>query len=191
MTYSKKEEKFIRVEEVTLGLLAENEKKFSISLVAKRAKVSRAWIYNNFGGKTQDFLDSVAKMAGGRFASVGDCPPLNTPEDIRKFFHLITEKTLRDVDNFPWIPKMYFSHGGKNTQLGRIFREIEQKHLRELAKLLQRLGLSEKEAEFQAWAAIKMRLAVCQAWADDEEFRKMGRATAIRMMLTPLEVAKK
>lgn len=183
-----KEEKFYRVSQCVLDILSRNgESGLSVSRLAKKAGVSRAWIYKNFGTDKEALLFFAAKSIGEKFAEIreSELPPVKSSGF--HFFSKDAEKTLRDVEKDPWIPKIYFEYAGGKGPISLAIKEIEEGYVKQTSLLLMEiLDIPSGKAQSTSLALLKMHLAIALSWVKDEEFRILGKARAVELMLSPL-----
>lgn len=179
-----KEEKFRRVEASALELLAGSQRGLSVSLLARKAGVSRPWIYKHFGKDREELLAAAAKAVGERFAELDHRGRPRSPEDLRAFFEAGAEKTLRDVEEQPWIPGIYFRFVGAEGPLGEVIRAIRGRYVRKAVDLQCRCGIPRATALASALASAKLRMAVAHAWAHEKEMRQAGQKAAVSEMMS-------
>ncbi len=179
-----KEEKFIRVQECALELVASGRESLSVSRLARKTKVSRPWIYKNFGSSQDELLVSAAKFVGERFAELEELRRPGTLKDLLAYFLDGAERTLVEVDKYPWIPKIYFDFLGDKGALGETVRGIESAYRRRVTDQLCQFGMSQEEASRRAMASVKLRMSVSHAWSTDADFRKLGPKAAARIMMS-------
>ena len=124
-----KEAKFHRVAwAVATALLRKGEDGLRVSDVARRAGVSRAWVYKYFGHSTDDILLYSLRLFGPAFAAPAG-PVGGTVEDWRDGVATSMQKGLEDVAAVPWCVAVYFRYRHAHGPFGDALRMVEAQEL--------------------------------------------------------------
>jgi len=125
-----KEAKFHRVAwAVATALLRKGESGLRVSDVARRAGVSRAWVYKYFGRNTQDILLYSLLLFGPAFAA----PSVEEGCDVegwRQGIAVGMHKGLEDVQRVPWCVAVYFRYRHAHGPFAEALRAVEDQELR-------------------------------------------------------------
>jgi AcrR family transcriptional regulator len=124
-----KEAKFHRVAwAVATALLRKGEEGLRVADVARRAGVSRAWVYKYFGQNTHDILLYALRLFGPAFAA----PSVEEGCDVdawREGLALGMQKGLHDVQRVPWCVAVYFRYRHANGAFADALRTLESQEL--------------------------------------------------------------
>lgn len=180
-----KAEKFARVEEVVLRIIAaRGERGLSISQVSRDANVSRAWIYKNFGSCTQELLQHCGLAIGRRFSEVDQPWLAKTPKEGLAAFRRGAHQTLRDVERMPWITRIYFQYFGTKGPLGHAIADIEATLVRKAeSALCETFKLDRTSARQVSIQMIKTRMVLAHAWIHDPKTKTLGEELLVEWMM--------
>ena len=124
-----KEAKFHRVAwAVATALLRKGEAGLRVSDVARRAGVSRAWIYKYFGRDTDDILRYALQLFGSAFAA----PSVEQGSDVdawRRGLWVGLQKGIDDVQRVPWCVAVYFRYRHAHGPFADALRALEEQEL--------------------------------------------------------------
>jgi AcrR family transcriptional regulator len=124
-----KEAKFHRVAwAVATALLRKGESGIRVSDVARRAGVSRAWVYKYFGRNMVDILLYALRLFGPAFAAptVADgCDAVAWRDGLATGL----QKGLEDVQRVPWCVAVYFRYRHARGPFADALRALEANEL--------------------------------------------------------------
>ncbi len=124
-----KEAKFHRVAwAVATALLRKGEAGLRVSDIARRAGVSRAWVYKYFGRNTTDILLYSLRLFGSAFAA----PSVDEGCDVegwREGIAVGMAKGLQDVQKVPWCVAVYFRYRHAHGPFADALRAVESAEL--------------------------------------------------------------
>lgn len=124
-----KEAKFHRVAwAVATSLLRKGEDGLRVSDVARRAGVSRAWVYKYFGHNTDDILLYALGLFGPAFAAPV-VAEVDDPAAWRATLHAGMLKGLQDVSRVPWCVAVYFRYRHGHGAFADALRAVEATEL--------------------------------------------------------------
>ncbi|MBT3220180.1 MAG: TetR/AcrR family transcriptional regulator [Proteobacteria bacterium] len=187
-----KDERYHRVAlAVVTILLRRRPQEVTVSAVARRAKVSRPWIYKYFGRETDSLLGFTVKYFGEAFNELDEEPFAHDSIDQwRQYLVERTNKALDDVESAPWLMLLYFRYRHDAGPIGVAMREIEQLHLDRFlasvpAELRRRRGNRRLERFARAFSAT--RNGVYFRWVDSGERSAWNRAELIDEIMRPVD----
>ena len=106
-----KEQRFDDVAEAVAALIAQGgPSRVTVSAVARRAGVSRPWIYKYFGQDPAAMVNHAARLYAEAFSDLGRS---RATADVPTWrLHLVeaTRNGLRDTVLAPWCVQLYFRH---------------------------------------------------------------------------------
>ncbi|MCK5882167.1 MAG: TetR/AcrR family transcriptional regulator [Bacteriovoracaceae bacterium] len=146
---SSKEEKYHRVYEECLKLIHENGlRSVNHSSVARKAHVSRPWIYKYMGDSKEELIKSAVKYFGTEFTRFSLRKiEITGPKAMLRALWEGTWNNLEFASEYPFIIALYVRFAGSDNVLGQTIDELETLYLRRLkSKFNQVLG-NEKLAE--------------------------------------------
>src|SRR5262245_7576299 len=127
---STKEERFRAVAEAVAAIVsAAGVRKVTVSSVARRAHVSRAWIYKYVGDDPAILLSHAARLYALAFS---DLARSRRAEDVGTWRALVAEATrdgLRDTLAAPWCVQLYFRHRHAPDPIGAAIRDVEERYV--------------------------------------------------------------
>lgn len=153
---SSKEEKYHRVYEECLRLIHENGlKAINHSAIARRAQVSRPWIYKYMGESREELIQSAVKYFGTEFTKFSlRKVDIKGPKDMLRALWNGTISNLEFANEYPFIISLYIRFAGTENVLGRTIDELESLYLRRLhSKFLQ--VLKDDELAYEAAKVVK------------------------------------
>lgn len=137
MSEDTKQARFERVAHAVVStLLRGGPEALKVATIARRAGVSRAWIYKYFGSSHGDLLAFTAREFGAHFADLEASHAAPTVAAWRDGIREATRKGLRDTAAAPWLLTLRFRYRDDRSVLGETIRDLEARHrekfLREL-----------------------------------------------------------
>jgi AcrR family transcriptional regulator len=110
-------------------LLHRRPEDVSVSAVARRAGVSRSWIYKYFGKDVNALLAYTVQQFGTAFVELDELAVhFDVLKDWRAWVRERTQKALDDVEAAPWVMVLYFRHRHNQGPIGQGIREVERRH---------------------------------------------------------------
>ncbi len=153
-----KEARFHRVAwSVAVALLRHGEEGVQVADVARRAGVSRAWIYKFFGPDRLAILHFSLRLFGRAFAAPAAAHD-GTVEGWRASLLDGSRKGLDDARRAPWCVAVYLRYRRAPGPFGDALRELEAAELRALAERVPK-GLRAR-AEAFVWTFHAARVGV-------------------------------
>lgn len=129
------------------------------SKVARRSKVSRAWIYEYIGQNKLAFIEFAAETMAQYFSRIELNLPTNN-EDLQKKLSEGVDFLFNSTMQNPVIVKLYFRYRGTSNPIGNVISKYEKKWLAlALKSATKTLGLAQPEAELFVETALMIRLA--------------------------------
>lgn len=171
---TKKEEKFRLVEESVLESVSKIGRSLNISLVSKKSHVSRAWIYKYFGNDADAIIIDSIKSAGRRFAELDKNLNIETIPQLLLHYKEIILLILKDAEEYPWIPDLYFRFFGQSCEIGMALREIELEFSNHLERHCLKLGLDKMAAKETSIFLPKSIMAAAFAIKSDSTYKALG-----------------
>jgi AcrR family transcriptional regulator len=101
----------------------------SVSRVARRAGVSRAWVYKHFGADTNALLDFAVRELADFFASKERRHDPSSIEAWLASIEAAVGASLDDVLEAPWALDLYFRYRNHPGSLGDVMRVIEVRYV--------------------------------------------------------------
>src|SRR5262245_20833491 len=127
---STKEQRFRAVAQAVAAIVtAGGTSRVTVSAVARRAEVSRPWIYKYFGDDPSVLIAHAAKLYAEAFS---DLAPSRRADDVPTWRALVAEATrdgLRDTLAAPWCVQLYFRHRHAMDPIGETIRDVERRYL--------------------------------------------------------------
>lgn len=164
-----KEERYHRVADaLVVTLLREGPLALRVATVARRADVSRAWIYKHFGSDTDALLAYAVGLFGDAFAEIGPSTAYEDVDGWRAGIRDATRRGLQDAERAPWCITLWMRYKLHPSTLGEALRDLQQRHLdRFLADMP--LGLRKRrDARPFSLAFQAARIGVYHLWLDDQ-----------------------
>lgn len=163
-----KEERFARVAEAVVALmLHRGPAEVKLATIARKAGVSRPWLYKYFGAEPQEIIAFTVRAWGTRFAELDHS---NAAPDVAGWRENIlrgTRRGLRDAAETPAVFELLVRHRNAAGPLGDAVREIEARHratfVRDIPASLKR---DPKAAERFALVYSQACTGLYQRWAD-------------------------
>jgi AcrR family transcriptional regulator len=175
---STKEARFLAVAGAVAALVERGgASKVSVSAVARRAGVSRPWIYKYFGPDPDALVAHATTLYARQFSDLGRSRAAPDPASWRANIAEGTRDGLRDAVAAPWCVTLYFRHRHAPDAVGAAIREVEaayvDRFLAELPPVLRRdpaaarrfveVFTSGRLGAFHRW----LDPAVRAAWTED------------------------
>lgn len=130
-----KMDKFNAVSKALFALLgALGHHKITHTLVAKKAGVSRAWIYKYIGADKEDLIRFAIDHLGMHLTQRDMADTISTKEDLVKAICTGMQRMFENTQDYPWFVPVYFKYRGTDTAPGRSIAEVEQAYIRRQSK---------------------------------------------------------
>lgn len=167
-TIDGKQERFERVCEAVLAtLLRGGPDALSVSRLARRAGVSRAWIYKYVGADDEALLQAAARLVGDAFIDRDVSYATDDVAAWRGHISGATRKALDDTLRTPWLVELWFRYRFAPHALGAAIRDLETRHLDKFVAEMPR-ALRRDAARARRFAATfaAARLGAYHRWLD-------------------------
>ncbi len=184
---STKEEKFHAVS-VALGALLNKigPTQITVTQVAKKAQVSRAWIYKYVGKDREDLirfaLEEIGKDVTQR--DIGDV--INSRDDLVKSIIDGVDRLFQRTNDYPWLIPVYYKYRGTDTPPGRLVDSIEQAYIdRQSQRLEQHFESYDKgQAVIAAEILTSFRMGLAFAWQRGDLKKKASKTEVLASVET-------
>ena len=189
---STKGERYHRVAlAVAAILLQRRPDDVTVAAVARRAKVSRPWIYKYFGRDTRDLIAFAVQHFGTAFNAL-DGPP-EGEQTLDAWCTMIAERTHKALDDAaaaPWVLQLYLRYRHAPGPLGEAMRGEEERHLERFLQSVPRVmrarhgkgAVRAFSVGFQA-----SRIGVYFRYSDPATRKLLDRDAAAAEVLRPLQ----
>ena len=184
-----KEQRFRDVAEAVAALVSQGgPAKVTVSAVARRAGVSRPWIYKYFGQEPSALLTHAAKVYAEAFSDLGRS---RRAADVPSWRSLLVETTrdgLRDAVVAPWCVQLYFRHRHAPDAVGETIRSVESNYVAQFLDEMP-LGLRRDKAAARRFVEVftAARLGVFHRWLDADFRAQHDEDDVIEELLRPLD----
>ncbi len=177
-----KEEKFHAVS-VALGALLNKTGagKITVTQVAKRANVSRAWIYKYVGKDSEDLIRFAIEHLGQ------DITQRDLTDVIRSRKELVTSVTsamdriFDKTREYPWFIPVYYKYRGTDTAPGRLIDSVEQAYVdRQTKRLMQHFkSYDHDKAVIAAEILTAFRMGLAFSWQRGDLKKKASKSEVL------------
>jgi AcrR family transcriptional regulator len=162
-----KEAKFHAVAGAVVDVLLHGRvQDLTVSRVARRANVSRPWVYKYLGSDPDDLARFSARLFGSQFAELARSPRADTPERWAEEVAAATRRGFADVRRAPWVVQLYFRFRQHPGAVGDEIRTVEDQHRRGFVDGMPR-PLRTRAADEFADVFTAARLGVYYHWSTD------------------------
>lgn len=137
MSANSKQEKQFAVATAILEIIeAEGLLAVTHSKIARRSKVSRAWIYEYIGKEKGDLIDFAANELGGYFSrlNLGQFP--KSLHELNVQLKEGSDFLIEAAFTHPTAIKLYYRYRGTSNSIGRIIQDYECKWIQLASKAL-------------------------------------------------------
>jgi AcrR family transcriptional regulator len=125
-----KEARFHAVARAVVDILVQRgQHAVSVSATARKAGVSRAWIYKHFGSDTDALIDFTIRELGGLVAGADLDRGQGDLESWREALTEATQVGLRHAEVAPWGASLFFRYRNQPGRLGDAVRMVEARHV--------------------------------------------------------------
>ncbi len=116
----------------------ETESRLHITAIAKKCRISRAWIYKNFGSTSEDIvsnaIDVIAPMLVAPRSPTGQWQTLSGLDWIKAYMESFVT-SLEQVELYPFLFKLYFKHRALNSKIGKRLAYHEERYSSQIVRL--------------------------------------------------------
>jgi len=184
-----KEARFERVAEAVVGqLLRGPPSDLQYAAIARRAGVSRPWLYKYFGPDKEGLVAFTARLFGEAFARLEAFPPSPTVEAFREHLASGTRRGLADALTAPWCVEIYFRYHHAQHVLGQAVRDVEATHVAAFADALPPTLRRDRAAALRfAEVFTATRMAVYFRWLDPAFRQRHSEDAMVREVLRPFD----
>jgi AcrR family transcriptional regulator len=128
------------------------------STISRKAKVSRAWLYEYIGRKKEALIDFAADEFGAHISGADDVLP-KTKQELQAALVEGIDFLFDAAELNPTVTKIYFRFRGTDNPIGRMIQKYEKHWLNGAEKtLVDILGVSPDEATTLAELILILRL---------------------------------
>jgi len=160
------------------------------SKVARKSKVSRAWIYEYIGKEKSALVEFAAEVFASHFARAKLTELPKTKSELENRLKEGTDFLFTSVSLSPVVIKLYFRFRGTNNPIGDVIQKHEKQWLGSASKtLFEVLHMPQKQASILAELMLILRLGFAHRFATSakpEESRQRAKTvfTYIHSMLS-------
>lgn len=173
-----KEEKFHSVSVALASILNKlGPNKITVTQVAKKASVSRAWIYKYVGSDTEDLIRFAIEHLGKDVTERDLTEVIRNRKDLVKSVSSGIERMFQKTNEYPWLIPVYYKYRGTDTAPGRFIDSVEQAYVNRQAKRLMQhfKGYDADKAMIAAEILTATRMGLAFAWQRGELRKKASK----------------
>lgn len=184
-----KEKRFRDVAQAVAGLVSNGGlAKVTVSAVARRAGVSRPWIYKYFGQEPDALVTHAARLYAEAFSDLGRSRASSDVPTWRAHLTEATRDGLRDAVLAPWCVQLYFRHRHAPDAVGQTIRDVEAAYVeRFLDEMPRSLRADEPATRRFVEVFTAARLGVFHRWLDPEFRARHDEDAVVDEILRPLD----
>lgn len=184
-----KERRFDDVAEAVAALIAQGgPARVTVSAVARRAGVSRPWIYKYFGQDPAALVAHAVRRYAEAFSDLGRSRAAADVPAWRAHLAEATRDGLRDAVKAPWCVQLYFRHRHAPDVVGQTIRDVEQAYVeRFLDEMPAGLCVDSSAARRFVEVFTAARLGVFHRWLDPEFRARLAEEDVVDEILRPLD----
>ena len=129
------------------------------SKVARKSKVSRAWIYEYVGKEKVALIEFGADFFAGHFARTNLTALPQSKDELEMRLHEGMQYLFDSVESNPVIIKLFFRFRGSANVVGKIIQKHEKQWMKAATETIQKVvGLPDVEASLLAELVLTLRL---------------------------------
>jgi AcrR family transcriptional regulator len=185
---TQKEERFRRVARAVIEIMLQRRiSDITVSAVARKAGVSRPWIYKYFGKEISSLVDFTVREFGSAFMELDEQVVRFEGVDAWRT-HVMerTRKSLDDVETAPWVISLYFRYRHDVGQVGEAMRDLEARHNDKFRQsipptLVGRRGRPATDRFVEVFGAL--RSGAYYRWADPKVRKRVGKQAMLDDLL--------
>lgn len=183
-----KDEKILSVGLLLLSeLTSYDEVKLNISTIAKKAGVSRAWVYKYFGNSQDEIVLSAIDSVAPQLTELGkQLDKVQGKTEWARQYLKGLNQTLLEVEQYPALFRFYFIchlHGGPYLERIRLHEGLFVEH-RVIPQLKAAFELSYPEARQFAEMLMAMRMGLVLKWLNEPNPTAQNRQKLISTVRT-------
>lgn len=166
-----KTEKFEAVSLALFHLLAlQPLAKITHAQVARRAGVSRAWLYKYLGSDKDDLITFAIEHLGRKLTERDKEDVIRTKQDLVQAVVTGVSRMFDNTRDFPWFIPVYFKYKGTPTTPAKAIHDIEQAYVRRQAQVMSKIFKSYnlEQAMIAAEILTTMRMGLAFNWQQGE-----------------------
>ncbi len=181
-TPSDKAQKFEDVTRVLFALLqTAAPSKITHSLVAKKAGVSRAWLYKYIGADRDALIEMAVRHLGKRLTErdLGDV--IETKDQLTKSIVLGMNRMFENTKAHPWFIPVYFKYRGAHGVVGQAIADVEQDYISRQALHFQKVfKYPRRQAVIAAEVLTSFRMGLAFSWQNGELSKKSDQTDVMK-----------
>lgn len=136
------------------------------SKVARKAGVSRAWIYEYIGSEKSELIEYAAEVLAGHFARIKLTELPKTRADLEIQLEEGIDFLFTSVELTPVIARLYFRFRGTSNPIGEVIQKHEKQWLAKASKtLVEILGMPKEQAGLLAEFVLTLRMGFAHRFA--------------------------
>ena len=143
------------------------------SKVARKSKVSRAWLYEYIGKEKSALIEFAAEVFAGHFAraKLTDFP--KSREELERHLKEGIDFLFDSVELSPVIIKLYFRFRGTDNPIGQVIQKYESQWLKAASKTaINVLGMPAEHTDLLAELVLTLRLGFAHRFATSAQPEK-------------------
>ena len=177
-----KAQKFEDVTRVLFAVLqTAGPAKITHSLVAKKAGVSRAWLYKYVGSNRDDLIQMAVLHLGKRLTERDLGEVVKTKAELTKSIVLGMGRMFENTKEHPWFIPVYFKYRGAQGALGQAIADVEQDYIKRQAVLFQKVfKYSAPRAVIAAEVLTSFRMGLAFSWQHGELSKKSDQTEVLK-----------
>lgn len=167
MAVESKAEKFEQVSLALFQLLATQPLvKITHAKVARKANVSRAWIYKYIGSDKDALITFAIEHLGKKLTERDLADVIESKGDLIAATIAGVDRMFENTSTYPWFIPVYFKYKGTSSSPAQAIRDIEQAYVKRQATLMKRVfkSYNQKQAEAAAEVLTTLRMGLAFNW---------------------------
>ncbi len=150
-------------------LLAKSVEDVSFSQVARRAKVSRPWLYKYIGSKKEDLVHFAIEYIGKYITTLDINEVIETREQFRDHITRGIKRMFVICEEYPFFTPVYFRYKGTKTVPGESMKLVEQAYIKRQTSIITKLyNMDLTTAEVTAEMLTGFRMVLAYNWQRGE-----------------------
>jgi AcrR family transcriptional regulator len=173
-----KEEKFHAVSVALASLLnTVGPNKITLSQVAKKAKVSRAWIYKYIGAENEDLIRFAIEHIGREVTQKDLNEVVNSKEELVQSITRGIGRMFQNTAEYPWLIPVYYKYRGTDTAPGKLIDAVEQAYVNRQAQQIKKHfnSYSAEQAMIASEILTATRMGLAFTWQRGELNKKASK----------------
>lgn len=150
-------------------LLAKNVEDVSFSQVARRAHVSRPWLYKYIGSKKSDLINFAIEYLGKYVTEQDTSDVVHNRSEFRDHIAKGIKRMFVICEEYPFFVPVYFRYKGTKTVPGESIKKIEQAYInRQVETILRLYDMDKSTAHITAEMLTSFRMVLAFNWQRGE-----------------------